>query len=42
MPEPMDPSPRLRLIAKLCWLAFLVAVLVIFAKDEHDFVYRIF
>jgi hypothetical protein len=38
----MNPSPRLRLIAKLFWLALLVAVLVVFSKDEHDFVYRAF
>lgn len=38
----MSLSPRLRLVAKLFWLAFLVAVLVVFSKDEHDFVYRAF
>ena len=42
MLRPMDWSPRLRLVAKICWLAFLVAVLVVFSKDEHDFVYRAF
>jgi len=38
----MTPHPRLRLAARIAWLAFLVALLVVLSRDEHDFVYRAF
>ena len=38
----MTQSRKLRLLGKIAWLAILVALLVVFSKDEVDFIYRAF